>query len=102
MSAAAVSERAPRRRNAPADVQHTEVQPQLLSLRGVSIAGFHRLAVWHWPVPGNAVPVVCVHGLTRTGRDFDHLVREFVRQGRSVFCPDLVGRGRTVGGSVAQ
>ena len=41
------------------------------------------------------MPVVCVHGLTRNGRDFDHLAREFVRQGRSVFCPDLVGRGRS-------
>ena len=95
MSVAAVSERAQRRGNAAADVQHTEAQPHLLSLRGVSIAGFHRLAVWHWPAPGNAVPVVCVHGLTRNGRDFDHLAREFVRQGRSVFCPDLVGRGRS-------
>jgi pimeloyl-ACP methyl ester carboxylesterase len=72
-----------------------EPQPQLLQVRGMSIAGFHRLAVWHWPAPGNTVPVVCVHGLTRNGRDFDTLARALVKRGRSVYCPDLAGRGRS-------
>ena len=42
----------------------------------------------------DAPPVVCVHGLTRSGRDFDalaqHLARDFW-----VLCPDLPGRGRS-------
>ena len=38
---------------------------------------------------------MCVHGLTRQGRDFDVLARALVREGRRVVCPDLVGRGRS-------
>jgi pimeloyl-ACP methyl ester carboxylesterase len=70
-------------------------QPRLVHVRGMSLAGFHRMAVWHWPAPGNAVPVLCVHGLTRNARDFDTLARELVRRGRSVYCPDLAGRGHS-------
>src|SRR5690606_21977207 len=36
--------------------------------------------------------LVCVHGLTRTGRDFDELARALCGQFR-VVCPDVVGRG---------
>jgi len=35
-----------------------------------------------------------VHGLTRTGRDFDHLARALSGHYR-VVCPDIVGRGRS-------
>lgn len=93
MSGATIDAATPLRRGTQRSV--SAVQPQLLHTRGLSIAGFHRLAVWHWPAPGNAVPVVCVHGLTRNGRDFDTLARELVRRGRSVYCPDLAGRGRS-------
>jgi pimeloyl-ACP methyl ester carboxylesterase len=41
--------------------------------------------------PGN---VVCVHGLTRSGRDFDALAAVLARS-RRVVCPDVVGRGRS-------
>jgi pimeloyl-ACP methyl ester carboxylesterase len=44
---------------------------------------------------GSAVPVLCVHGLTRQGRDFDFLAQRLAREGRRVICPDLVGRGRS-------
>jgi pimeloyl-ACP methyl ester carboxylesterase len=36
--------------------------------------------------------VVCVHGLTRNGRDFDHLAAVLQDHAR-VICPDMVGRG---------
>jgi pimeloyl-ACP methyl ester carboxylesterase len=36
--------------------------------------------------------VVCVHGLTRNGRDFDHLARVLAGD-RRVICPDIAGRG---------
>lgn len=36
--------------------------------------------------------VVCVHGLTRNGRDFDFLARELAQQAL-VICPDVLGRG---------
>lgn len=37
-------------------------------------------------------PVVCVHGLSRVGRDFDPLARELATDYR-VLCPDMPGRG---------
>ncbi|MDZ7589225.1 MAG: alpha/beta hydrolase [Rubrivivax sp.] len=89
MSEAATLPRRGKMRSAPV------AAPRLLHLRCMSLAGFHRLAVWHWPAPGNAVPVVCVHGLTRNARDFDTLARELVKRGRSVYCPDIVGRGHS-------
>ena len=43
------------------------------ALRSLAPHGFHRV-VWHeWGDADNPRVVVCVHGLTRTGRDFDVL-----------------------------
>ena len=42
--------------------------------------------------PSDAPPVVCVHGLSRVGRDFDPLARELAGDYR-VVCPDMPGRG---------
>ena len=40
--------------------------------------------------------VVCVHGLTRNGRDFDMVATRLVKAGAyRVFCIDLIGRGRS-------
>jgi pimeloyl-ACP methyl ester carboxylesterase len=54
---------------------------------------FHRMAFTDWGRGGERGTVVCVHGLTRQGRDFDPLARELAAQGYRVICPDLVGRG---------
>lgn len=43
--------------------------------------------------PVDGMPVVCVHGLTRNGRDFDALALHLARRGRRVICPDVFGRG---------
>ncbi|MBP0445773.1 alpha/beta hydrolase [Roseomonas sp. SSH11] len=43
--------------------------------------------------PVDGMPVVCVHGLTRNGRDFDVLALRLASQGRRVICPDVFGRG---------
>ena len=48
---------------------------------------------WHEWGPPAGRPVVCVHGLTRQGRDFDVLARALAAQGRRVICPDIPGRG---------
>ncbi len=53
---------------------------------------FHRLAWVEWG-PEDGAPVLCVHGLTRNGRDFDALAMALAAQGRRVLCPDLPGRG---------
>jgi pimeloyl-ACP methyl ester carboxylesterase len=53
--------------------------------------GFHEMAYVERGSPGRPV-VVCVHGLTRQGRDFDRLAEELASDFR-VICPDLPGRG---------
>jgi pimeloyl-ACP methyl ester carboxylesterase len=55
------------------------------------------MAYWEWNATGNpAHPhvVVCVHGLSRQGRDFDTLARALSPHAR-VICPDVVGRGQS-------
>ena len=39
--------------------------------------------------------VICVHGLTRNGRDFDTLAAALAEAGCRVVCPDIVGRGES-------
>lgn len=63
-------------------------------LRWLSPVGFLDLAWVEWGPPDGA-PVVCVHGLTRNGRDFDALAEALAAAGRHVLCPDLPGRGRS-------
>lgn len=56
-----------------------------------------RMAYWDWPAGprGNAQHVVvCVHGLSRQGRDFDVLARHLQPHVR-VVCPDVAGRGHS-------
>ena len=64
------------------------------SLRCLGPHGFHRLAYWEWPGPKGARTVLCVHGLTRNGRDFDALAEALSATCR-VVCPDVVGRGKS-------
>ncbi|WP_029006976.1 alpha/beta fold hydrolase [Azospirillum halopraeferens] len=64
------------------------------SVLGLSPAGFHRIAYTRWGRPDAARTVVCVHGLTRNGRDFDALALRLADAAR-VVCPDVVGRGRS-------
>lgn len=59
-------------------------------------AGGHRMAYWQWGDAGSAHVVLCVHGLTRQGRDFDLLAQVLVARAGGklrVVCPDVVGRG---------
>jgi pimeloyl-ACP methyl ester carboxylesterase len=64
------------------------------SLRCLGPHGFHRLAYWEWPGPKAARTVLCVHGLTRNGRDFDALAEALSATCR-VVCPDVAGRGKS-------
>jgi pimeloyl-ACP methyl ester carboxylesterase len=64
------------------------------SILGLAPHGFYRLAYVVWPGQGRARPVVCVHGLTRNGRDFDRLAAALASRG-DVLCPDMPGRGQS-------
>lgn len=61
----------------------------------LSPRGFHRVAYVEWGDAKSARVAVCVHGLTRQGRDFDYLARALASDGYRVVCPDVVGRGRS-------
>jgi pimeloyl-ACP methyl ester carboxylesterase len=56
--------------------------------------GFHKMRYVEWGDPHNPRVLVCVHGLTRNGRDFDH-VAQALSDAYRVVCPDVVGRGRS-------
>ena len=56
--------------------------------------GFHRVTYYEWDGPAGAPTVLCVHGLTRNGRDFDGLAEALSAHFR-VVCPDVVGRGKS-------
>jgi pimeloyl-ACP methyl ester carboxylesterase len=60
----------------------------------LSPAGFHHMAYVEWGDPANPKVLLCVHGLTRSGRDFDFLAQALAGDYR-VVCPDVVGRGRS-------
>jgi pimeloyl-ACP methyl ester carboxylesterase len=68
------------------------LEPRRRSVLCASPRGLHRIAYLEWGDPRNRDVLVCVHGLTRTGRDFDPLARALGTQFR-VVCPDLAGRG---------
>lgn len=68
--------------------------PRLNYVMCTSPAGIHRMAYWEWGDPNNSRVLLCVHGLTRTGRDFDALAQVLSAHYR-VVCPDIVGRGKS-------
>src|SRR5712692_846779 len=67
-------------------------EPRRRSVQCASAKGLHRIAYLEWGDPRNRDVLVCVHGLTRSSRDFDELARTLCGQFR-VACPDLAGRG---------
>lgn len=68
------------------------LSPRLNAVTCSSPAGLHRMAYHEWGDHDNPDTVLCVHGLTRTGRDFDDLAQRLSKKFR-VVCPDVVGRG---------
>jgi len=69
-------------------------EPRLQHVPCLSASGLHRMAYWEWGDDDNPQVLVCVHGLSRQGRDFDALAGDLARDYR-VICPDVVGRGQS-------
>ncbi len=67
-------------------------EPRPHFVLGLTSRGFHRIRYWEWGDPANPRVAICVHGLTRNGRDFDALAASLSGQYR-VLCPDVAGRG---------
>lgn len=56
-------------------------------------SGFHKMSFTVWGEEHATMPpVFCVHGLMNNGRIFDPLAKVLSRT-RTVYCPDIVGRG---------
>ena len=64
------------------------------SVQCIGPSGLHRMAYTEWGARDNPRVLVCVHGLTRNGRDFDALAEAMSAHYR-VICPDVVGRGQS-------
>ena len=71
-----------------------DAQPRLRDVQCANAQGLHRMAYWEWGNPANPKVLVCVHGLSRQGRDFDTLAAAMSADYR-VVCPDVVGRGHS-------
>lgn len=56
--------------------------------------GSHKMAYVEWGAAESPNVLICVHGLTRNGRDFDFLAEAMLDRYR-VICPDIAGRGRS-------
>jgi len=69
-------------------------QPRLNHVQCLDTRGLHRAAYWEWGDAANPKVLVCAHGLSRQGRDFDTLAQALLTEYR-VVCPDVVGRGQS-------
>ena len=78
----------------PVHTVSESVKPVEREVLCASPAGLHRMAYCEWGARDNPRVLLCVHGLTRNGRDFDALARSLCDEFR-VICPDVAGRGRS-------
>ena len=81
-----------------ANLHFTMIEPTLNYVLCPDASGGHRMAFWQWGDACAPHLVVCVHGLSRQGRDFDALAQALVARAGGqlrVVCPDVVGRGRS-------
>lgn len=69
-------------------------EPRFDEVQCLNPLGLHRMRWVEWGDVNNPRVLLCAHGLTRTGRDFDTLARVMSDVYR-VVCPDVVGRGRS-------
>jgi len=70
------------------------MEPRQSSFLGLGTKGFHKVACVEWGDSSNHRKLMCVHGLTRQGRDFDAVARAMA-DSYHIACPDIVGRGQS-------
>ena len=69
-------------------------EPRLHEVACLHNQALHRMVFWEWGDADAPDLLLCLHGLTRQGRDFDALARVLAGRYR-VVCPDVLGRGRS-------
>ena len=67
---------------------------KIKSVQCCSPSGLHSMSYKEWGDENNPEILICAHGVTRVGDDFDTLAQELSDHYR-VICPDVVGRGRS-------
>jgi pimeloyl-ACP methyl ester carboxylesterase len=73
-------------------------QPTLNFVNCPDTQGQHRMAYWQWGDANSDHVIICAHGLSRQGRDFDVLAQALCDAAPGelrVVCPDVVGRGKS-------
>jgi len=70
------------------------IEARLKSVQCASPAGLHTMVYKEWGAADNPNVLICAHGVTRVGDDFDNMARALADVYR-VVCPDVVGRGRS-------
>ncbi|CUI03527.1 alpha/beta fold hydrolase [Massilia antarctica] len=70
------------------------IEAKIKSVQCISPAGLHQMSYKEWGDEANPRVLICVHGVTRVGDDFDNLARALAGHYR-VVAPDVVGRGRS-------
>ena len=73
-------------------------QPTLNFVNCPDAHGQHRMAYWQWGDANCDHVIICAHGLSRQGRDFDILAQALCDAAPGklrVVCPDVVGRGKS-------
>ena len=71
------------------------MEPRSRSFQALGPDGFRRVRYWEWGSATAARTALCVHGLTRNGRDFDDLAKALAGRGWRVAAVDVVGRGES-------
>lgn len=77
-----------------AEATLTRAAPRVRSLRSLSPFGFHRVVWYEWGAADARDVVICVHGVSRNGRDFD-VLGEALSTTHRVLAVDMPGRGRS-------
>jgi pimeloyl-ACP methyl ester carboxylesterase len=73
-------------------------QPTLNFVNCPDAEGHHRMAYWQWGEASSDHVIICAHGLSRQGRDFDVLAQALCEAAPGkvrIVCPDVVGRGKS-------
>src|SRR5471032_2255219 len=70
------------------------LEAKIKSVQCASLAGLHQMSYKEWGAADNPNVLLCVHGVTRVGDDFDAMAGALAADYR-VICPDVVGRGRS-------
>ena len=73
-------------------------QPTLNFVNCPDAQGQHRMAYWQWGEASCDHVIICAHGLSRQGRDFDVLAQSLLAAAPGkvrIVCPDVVGRGKS-------